>query len=77
MLLAAGYQGFVHAVRTAELPLVSPIRYVSVPISVLTGSLFWGHLPDTRMLSGAVLIVGSGLFILWRDHRLAAAERRY
>jgi drug/metabolite transporter (DMT)-like permease len=76
VLLAAGYQGFVHAVRTAELSLVSPIRYVSVPIAMLTGFLFWRHLPDGRMLAGAVLIVGSGLFILWRAHRLARAERR-
>ncbi len=76
VLLAAGYQGFVHAVRTAELSVVSPIRYVSVPISMVTGFLIWHHLPDARMLSGAVLIVGSGVFILWRAHRLAAAERR-
>lgn len=75
-LLAAGYQGFVHAVRTAELSVVSPIRYVSVPIAMLTGFLFWRHLPDGRMLAGAALIVGSGLFILWRAQRLAAAERR-
>lgn len=75
-LLAAGYQGFVHAVRTAELSVVSPIRYVSVPIAMLTGFLLWRHLPDGRMLAGAVLIVGSGLFILWRAHRLARAERR-
>jgi drug/metabolite transporter (DMT)-like permease len=76
VLLAAGYQGFVHAVRTAELSVVSPIRYVSVPIAMLTGYLLWRHVPDARMLAGAVLIVGSGLFILWRAHRLAAAERR-
>ncbi|MCS6878552.1 MAG: DMT family transporter [Geminicoccaceae bacterium] len=75
VLLAAGYQGFVHAVRTAELSVVSPIRYVSVPISMITGYLFWRHLPNARMVAGAFLIVGSGLFILWRAHRLAAAER--
>lgn len=74
-LLAAGYQGFVHAVRTADLSVVSPIRYVSVPIAMLTGFLLWRHLPGGRMLLGAVLIVGSGLFILWRAHRLARAER--
>lgn len=74
-LLALGYQGFVHAVRTAELSVVSPIRYVAVPIAMLTGFLLWGHLPDARMLLGALLIVGSGLFILYRAHRLAAAAR--
>ncbi len=76
LLLAAGYQGFVHAVRTAELSVVSPIRYVSVPIAMFTGWLFWSHLPDARMLAGALLIVGSGLFILWRARRVAAAEGR-
>lgn len=74
-LLALGYQGFVHAVRTAELSVVSPIRYVAVPIAMLTGFFLWGHVPDARMLAGAILIVGSGLFILYRAHRLAAAAR--
>ncbi len=75
LLYALGVQGFVHAVRAAELSVVAPIRYVSVPISMLTGFLLWRHLPSPTMLAGATLIVGSGLFILWRAQQLAQRER--
>lgn len=74
-LYALGMQGFVRAVRMAELSVVAPVRYVSVPVSMLTGYLLWHHVPSAAMILGAVLVVGSGLFIFWRAHRLARAER--
>ncbi len=66
---AGGYFGFVAALRMGELSFIATFRYAGIPVAMLLGLLVWGDVPGTRMLAGAVLIVGSGLYILWRERR--------
>ena len=37
------------------------------------GVTLFGDYPDGRTLLGAALIIGAGLFMVWRDQRLARA----
>ena len=37
---------------------------------MLIGYFFFGDVPTLYMLVGGVIVVGSGLFIIWREHRL-------
>jgi hypothetical protein len=32
--------------------------------------------PTRQMLTGALIVVGAGLFIIWREHRLGLERRR-
>ena len=42
----------------------------------LTGFLIWGHLPDRWIIFGALAVVASGLYILHREQRAAAAAAK-
>jgi drug/metabolite transporter (DMT)-like permease len=70
-LLVLGYLFIVKAMRAGEVGLVAPFRYTSLLWAILLGWLVFGTLPDALTWAGAVLIVASGLFSLWREARLA------
>jgi drug/metabolite transporter (DMT)-like permease len=74
---AGGYVGFVAALRMGELSFIATFRYSAIPMAMALGLAFWGDVPTLQMLTGAALIMGSGLYILWRERRLhrAAAVR--
>ncbi len=56
----------------ATASVVSPFHYWQIFGSVSVGYLLFGDLPDRYTWLGAALIIVSGLFIGWREHR----ERR-
>jgi hypothetical protein len=35
--------------------------------------LIWQVLPGARMLFGSTIVIGSGLYLIWRERRLATA----
>ena len=61
----------IEALRYAEASLLSPFKYAAVLLAVALGYVIWGDVPDLNTWGGAVLIVGSGLFILWRERRVS------
>jgi len=69
------FWAYVEATRTAEVSYLQPFKYGAIPISYLWGFLVFGDLPDSAAAVGVALIVASGLFIWWRERRLARARR--
>ncbi|MEJ5230922.1 MAG: DMT family transporter [Geminicoccaceae bacterium] len=67
------FLAYVEATRTAEVSFLQPFKYGAIPLSYLWGFLVFGDLPDATAAFGVALIVGSGLFIWWRERRLARA----
>lgn len=71
----------VIALRTGEISVVAPFRYVAAPLSVAIGYWWWGDLPDTLAFVGIGLVVAAGLYTLHRERHgltnrpLPAAER--
>lgn len=77
---AAGLLGCAHFLlietfRLAEAAVVAPFKYSSLLWGLLLGFLVWGDWPDGWALSGAGLVAGSGLYIGWRERRIAHALR--
>lgn len=70
---AGGYVAFVAALRMGDLSFIATFRYSAIPMAMALGFAFWGDVPSLQMVAGALLIMGSGLFILWRERRLARA----
>jgi drug/metabolite transporter (DMT)-like permease len=68
LLLAAGYQSLVIALRSgAEFSVIGSFRYASILWALGIGYVVWGDVPNALALAGIAVIVGSGLYILHRE----------
>ena len=56
------------SLRLAPVSVVVPIDYSSLVWATLYGILLFGVLPSDATWIGAPLIIGSGLYIVWREH---------
>jgi drug/metabolite transporter (DMT)-like permease len=75
VLVGLGNVAIVYAFRRVETSLVSPYRYTVIVWAVLSGFLVFGAVPTPLGWAGITLIVGSGLYTLYREQRLARATR--
>jgi drug/metabolite transporter (DMT)-like permease len=46
---------------------VVPFNYLSLVWATILGLMIWGDAPTPDLLIGAAIVVGSGLYILWRE----------
>ncbi len=46
---------------------VVPFNYLSLVWASTLGFLIWGDVPTTHLIIGAIIVVCSGLYILWRE----------
>jgi drug/metabolite transporter (DMT)-like permease len=60
------YASLMKAMRTGDVSSVTPFRYTRLIFGITLGLLFFGETLSVSMMIGCVLIVFSGLFILWR-----------
>lgn len=67
-----GYYALVGATRTGEVAVVVPFRYTRLVFAMILGALAFGERPDPLMLAGAALIVGAGVYTIWREARIRA-----
>jgi drug/metabolite transporter (DMT)-like permease len=63
----AGYWAITQASRTGEVSVVSPFRYSRLIFAILIGLLVFAEPADVMTLSGAALIIGSGLYSFTRE----------
>jgi drug/metabolite transporter (DMT)-like permease len=55
------------AYRLGAPSLVAPFEYVALPLAVLWGILLFDDWPDSTACVGMALILGSGLYVLYRE----------
>ena len=58
------------AYRLAPAAIAAPFDYTSMIWAMAWGYLLWADVPTVGVLAGAALVIGSGLFILYREQRL-------
>lgn len=75
LFVIVGYLSSVSAMRHGDIGLVAPFRYTSLIWAIVLGLLVFGDLPDAWTLVGAAVVVGAGLFTLWREQRLRRPSR--
>jgi drug/metabolite transporter (DMT)-like permease len=79
MLILAGLIGGVgqmlltEALRNAPLGIIAPFDYTQLIWAAGFGLVIWGELPHPLTLVGAVIVAGSGVYILHRELRRARA----
>jgi len=64
---AMGYMLLIYAIRTAEVSVVMPFRYSRIIFLLVLGTLVFDEKPGVLMLVGASLIIGSGVYMMWRE----------
>lgn len=85
LLVGAGFCGGIgqifmtSAYRHAEVSTVAPFEYTSMILAIAVGYVVFGDVPTLYMLVGGLIVVGAGIFIIWREHQLGlqrGASRR-
>lgn len=68
-----GHLLVVRAFRLAPVSILAPFQYFEIISATILGFLLFGDFPTPSKWLGVVIIVGSGLFIIWRERKTAAA----
>ncbi|HKL56128.1 MAG: DMT family transporter [Roseovarius sp.] len=76
MLGVGAYYAIVAAMRFGEVSFVTPFRYTRLVFALVIGVTVFGERPDALTLTGAAIIIGSGLYTLLREQRLHRRARR-
>ncbi|WGV17093.1 DMT family transporter [Fuscovulum ytuae] len=67
VIAAVGLTLLTQAYRVAEASVVTPFEYTGLIWSVIYGWVFWQDWPNGSDWAGIAIIVGAGLYILWRE----------
>ncbi|WP_242224766.1 DMT family transporter [Shinella zoogloeoides] len=54
---------------------VQPVTYFQLVLNVILAVSLFGEIITPNMVVGAVIVVGAGLFTIWREHQLAKRNR--
>jgi drug/metabolite transporter (DMT)-like permease len=67
LLIAGGHFLIVVAFRDVDVSAIAPFRYTLLIWAGILGYLVFGEIPDRYAITGAILIVASGLYALHRE----------
>ena len=56
--------------RMTEQSNLAPFTYFGIPLAVLLGWLFFSEAPLKDLFPGSLLIISSGLLVIWRERQL-------
>ena len=57
------------AFRFAEASFLAPYTYTAIVWATLSGWILWKDFPSFTVLMGTLVVIGSNLFIVWREGR--------
>ena len=63
------------SLKLTDASVVAPLQYSLLFWAIVFGFIFFGDIPSVPMMTGAVLIVASGLFIFFRETQLKKRDR--
>jgi drug/metabolite transporter (DMT)-like permease len=62
--------------RYADTSLIAPFDYFSMIWAVIMGYLVFADLPSAYVITGGTIVVASGIFVIWREHKLGIERAR-
>lgn len=69
-----GHYMLILAHRRAPAPILAPFTYIGLVSQSLMGYLVFADLPSKWTLAGGIVIVSSGLYLIYRERRVVKAE---
>ncbi len=82
LLIGAGFAGGIAQIfltecyRHAEMSTIAPFEYTSMLLGLGIGYVVFGDVPTAQMLIGSSIVIGAGIFIIFREHRLSGRKLR-
>lgn len=67
---ATGHFLLVKAFHSAEASMLAPFTYSQVVAAIIWGFLIFGDVPSVWTAGGATLIIGSGIYVWYRETRI-------
>ena len=58
--------GFINGYRAVSPATLAPLEYIALVGGAVAGYLLWDEVPDRWVVAGALIIVASGLFVVYR-----------
>ncbi len=74
VFILVGYQFLVLSMREGDIAFVAPFRYTALLWSILLGAIIFAEIPDAATILGSTVVVVTGLYTLYREHRVARAR---
>jgi len=71
-----GQLGVIIAMRTGEVSVVAPFRYMIILFSIISGVVVFGTFPDTMTLLGIAIVTAAGLYTFYREQNLRRLAAR-
>lgn len=62
--------------RYADTSTIAPFEYTSMLLAIAIGVQFFGETIQATTLIGAAIVIGSGVFIIYREHQLGIERRK-
>ena len=60
--------------RLGQATLIAPFEYTALPLSVVLGFIIWNEIPTFHGAIGMLLIIGAGLYTLYRERSVSQAN---
>jgi len=73
---AVGQYLIIYAFRRAPASVIAPFEYTALLWGISLDWILWSTVPSARMLSGAGVVIASGLYLIYREHRVSCEVRR-
>ncbi len=64
---ALAWVGIIGGYRRAPPSLLAPFEYTALIGAAAAGYWIWDEVPDKWVITGGLIIIGSGLFIVYRE----------
>ncbi|MDT0684364.1 DMT family transporter [Roseicyclus sp. F158] len=73
---ACSFLLIAEAFRRVEAGILAPLQYFEIIGATVVGYLAFGEFPDALTWAGLAVILASGLYVFYRERRLAVVPRR-
>lgn len=74
VIFVFGLMGITHAYRVAAVSVVAPAEYSYLIWTSVLGIVIFNDFPDFRVVSGSAVVVAAGLYVMYRERKLAEKQ---
>ncbi len=81
LLALAGFFGglgqilLTESYRYADVSTIAPFEYISIILGSIAAYMLFSDVPTLTTILGAAIVVGAGIFIIFREHKLGLERR--